>query len=42
MTEIADNYVENVLSTACELAKHKKSDYLTTVDLEISMGNFIF
>jgi transcription initiation factor TFIID subunit TAF12 len=38
LSEIADNYVESVLDTACQIAKHKKSDYLTASDLSIAMG----
>ena len=40
LAEIADNYVTDVLNTACELSKHKKSEYLTTSDLEVAMSKY--
>ena len=41
LCDIADNYVDSILDTACQLAKHKKSDYVTSADLSIAMGKKI-
>jgi len=41
LSEMADNYVESILDTACQIAKHKKSDFLTVADLSIAMGKYI-
>lgn len=42
LSEIADNYVDSVLSTACTLAKHRGSDSLTANDVSVANGIFIF
>ena len=42
LSEIADNYVDSVLSTACTLAKHRGSDSLTANDVSVATGILIF
>lgn len=38
LLSIADNFIENVVSSACQMAKHRKSNTLEVKDVQLCLG----
>jgi len=38
MIEMADNFIDNILETSCNLARNRKSDTLSITDIALAMG----
>ena len=38
LLSIADSFIENVVSSACQMAKHRKSNTLEVKDVQLCLG----
>lgn len=42
LLQIADDFIENVINSSCQLAKHRKSNILEAKDVQFHLGRQIF
>ena len=38
LLSIADNFIESVVTSACQMAKHRKSNMLEVKDVQLCLG----
>lgn len=38
LLQVADDFIENIINTSCQLAKHRKSNILEAKDVQFHLG----
>jgi len=41
LLQVADDFIENIINSSCQLAKHRKSNILEVKDVQFHLGNCI-
>ena len=42
LLQVADDFIENIINSSCQLAKHRKSNILEAKDVQFHLGLSIF
>ena len=40
LLQVADDFIENIINSSCQLAKHRKSNILEAKDVQFHLGLF--
>ena len=41
LLQIADDFIDNVVTASCQLAKHRKANTVDVKDVQLHLGNYL-